>query len=162
MNTNKTLLSLGSILVCSFSAIGFANQASAKEVNAGPLYDQADANARCPRVCRSVNCKWTGHWRTTVTNAASLCSCGEWKLDKKGAAFFILTNAEQAKFDVFQNAINNKGHHPKEAARIAGDTDYKQLYGNRYQIRLSQSNRVFFTINAQNHIVKITQVGGHT
>jgi mRNA-degrading endonuclease RelE of RelBE toxin-antitoxin system len=162
MNKNKFLLSLGSILVCSSAAISFSGQAFAKEVNAGPLYNQGDAQARCPKVCTDVGCKWTGHWRTTVPDVTSLCSCGEWTLVKKRAKFIPLTAAEQNRYDVFQNAIANKGHHPQEAARLAGDTDYKKLQGNQYEIRLSQRNRVTFTVDDKNHVVTILQAGGHT
>jgi len=85
-----------------------------------------------------------------------------WTLDKTTAEYNQLTNSEQAKFDAFQNAIQNQQKHPKEAAADAGDTDYKLLQGNQYQIRLSQGNRVTFTLDPAAQVVKILQVGGHT
>jgi mRNA-degrading endonuclease RelE of RelBE toxin-antitoxin system len=85
-----------------------------------------------------------------------------WTLDKSRATYKQLTPAEQAKLDAFQNAIANQGEDPKTAAKNAGDTDYKLLTGNQYQIRLSQGTRVTFQVDAANHVVKILQVGGHT
>ncbi len=41
-------------------------------------------------------------------------------------------------------------------------SDYKNLQGNQYQIRLSKNNRVTFWVDDDKHIVKIIQVGGHT
>jgi mRNA-degrading endonuclease RelE of RelBE toxin-antitoxin system len=162
MNKNKFLLSLGSILVCSSALVSFSGKALAKDVNAGPIWNNIDAKAKCPKVCTKVNCKWNGQWKTTQFNKNSVCGCGEWKLDKTGATFKQLTPAEQAKFDIFQNAIANRGFSPSEAAGEAGNTDYKRLQGNQYQIRLSQGNRATFTVDNNTHVVKILQVGGHT
>jgi hypothetical protein len=74
-------------------------------------------------------------------------------LDKKGAKFKQLTPAEQAKFDIFQNAIANNGLSPRQAADEMGGADYKKLQGNQYQIRLSEGNRATFLI--QDKKVKI-------
>jgi mRNA-degrading endonuclease RelE of RelBE toxin-antitoxin system len=158
----KFLLSLGSLLVCSSALVGFSGKAFARDVNAGPIWDNAGAKAKCPQVCSQVGCKWTGNWKTTVPGRNSVCGCGEWRLDKTGAKFRELTKVEQAKFDIFQNAIANRGLSPKDAAAEVGDSNYKRLQGNQYQIRLSQSNRVTFLVDDQNHVVKILQVGGHT
>ncbi len=88
-----------------------------------------------------------------------------WRIDKSRAQFGYLTNAEQNKFDAFQDALHTGlASHPKEAARIAGDTDYKMLSGgsNQYQIRLSQGTRATFRIHETEQRVEIMQVGGHT
>lgn len=88
----------------------------------------------------------------------------KWTLDKSRATFKNLTPAEQAKFDIFQNAIANEGMSPKDAAAKMRDADYKLLQGtkNQYQIRLSQHNRATFIVDNANHKVTILQVGGHT
>ncbi|VVQ14796.1 hypothetical protein PS918_05774 [Pseudomonas fluorescens] len=86
-----------------------------------------------------------------------------WTYSKKGATFKNgLTESEQTTFDTFQNLIKNQGLSPADAAKMAGDSNYKQLDNrfNIYQIRLSQKNRVLFEINDLN--VKVRQVGGHT
>lgn len=86
-----------------------------------------------------------------------------WRLNKRNARFIkSLTPSEQAKFDAFQNAIHNRGLHPKDAAKEAGDSDYKNLIGDQYQIRLSQGSRVTFRVSTTNNTVSILQVGGHT
>jgi len=74
----------------------------------------------------------------------------------------VLTEVEQQKFDIFQNAIHNDGLPPWEAASLLGDANYKIL-GDKvkiYQIRLSGGQRVHFEI--EGNIVIIRQVGGHT
>lgn len=85
-------------------------------------------------------------------------------LDKSGAAFrkSALSEAAQRSFDTFQNAIHNFGLSPKNAASLVGGADYKQLdkKTSLYQIRLSKSERVTFTLEGK--LASIRQVGGHT
>ena len=86
-----------------------------------------------------------------------------WKLDKSRATYKELTPAEQYVFDEFQNAIKNEGKSPRDAAEMAGASDYKRMKDkkvNRFQIRLSQGQRVSFEIEGKNVIIR--QVGGHT
>ncbi|MBU2711111.1 ricin-type beta-trefoil lectin domain protein [Zooshikella harenae] len=45
------------------------------DINAGPIWDNQDAQYKCPRVCQQQRGKWTGHWRTTQWGQASVCSC---------------------------------------------------------------------------------------
>jgi hypothetical protein len=86
-----------------------------------------------------------------------------WTLDKSEVDWDIeLTQAEQAKFDIFQNAIQNDGMSPRDAANLAGDTNFKRLSDGSYQIRLSQRARVKMWINWDAQTVRIVQVGGHT
>lgn len=44
-------------------------------VNAGPLWNNADAARKCPAVCVSHNRSWTGNWETTVPGQMSQCEC---------------------------------------------------------------------------------------
>jgi len=54
----------------------FGMSSSASEFEAGPLWNDGDARAKCPAVCsRNGNQYWTGNWRTTVPNLMSVCSC---------------------------------------------------------------------------------------
>jgi mRNA-degrading endonuclease RelE of RelBE toxin-antitoxin system len=86
-----------------------------------------------------------------------------WTIDKSKADYKVLTNAEQNKFDAFQNAIQNNQMSPKDAAESTGPgADYKCLQGDQYQIRLSQGNRATFTVDNDARTVTILQVGGHT
>lgn len=44
-------------------------------INAGPIWNQGDANYKCPRVCTSVRKRWNGEWETTVPGRMSICKC---------------------------------------------------------------------------------------
>lgn len=86
-----------------------------------------------------------------------------WVLDKSNVDWRVeLSQAEQSRFDIFQNAIANHNLNPREAAALAGDTDFKKLSDGYYQIRLSQRARVKMDIDWVRELVKILQVGGHT
>lgn len=43
-------------------------------VNAGPIWNASDANAKCPKLCGAPS-KWNGQWRTTVPGKMSVCDC---------------------------------------------------------------------------------------
>lgn len=86
-----------------------------------------------------------------------------WKFDKSRATFRELTNAEQAKWDCFQNGVN-AGNHPLTAAVECGGMNYKLLQGthNQYEIRLSLGTRATFLVIDKTETVEVLQVGGHT
>lgn len=42
-------------------------------VNAGPIWNQQDAQAKCPVAAYAVNGRWTGQWRTTREGQMSVC-----------------------------------------------------------------------------------------
>jgi hypothetical protein len=44
-----------------------------KWVEAGPIWNDADADGKCRRVARSVGGKWTGQWKTTKVGRMSVC-----------------------------------------------------------------------------------------
>ena len=43
-------------------------------IDAGPLWNQADASAKCPSLCASRG-RWNGQWWTTVQGQNSVCQC---------------------------------------------------------------------------------------
>lgn len=43
-----------------------------RNVEAGPLWNDADANQKCPAVCGG---NWSGQWHTTVPGRMSVCTC---------------------------------------------------------------------------------------
>lgn len=47
--------------------------ARARDIEAGPIWNQADAEQKCPEVCKAT--KWTGAWRTTEPGRMSVCNC---------------------------------------------------------------------------------------
>lgn len=61
--------------VCS-AAQAAAPQPAKRIVEAGPIWDQADANLKCPAVC-AAPARWTGQWWTTIQGRMSVCEC-EW------------------------------------------------------------------------------------
>ncbi len=52
------------------------NQALPNEIKAGPIWNEGDAQKKCPNVCAQVHQPWSGLWRTTVWGTMSVCSCG--------------------------------------------------------------------------------------
>ena len=48
--------------------------ASAQEIEAGPIWNQADAQTKCPAACGPRG--WSGGWRTTQVGRMSVCACG--------------------------------------------------------------------------------------
>lgn len=52
-------------------AVGFG-----REIEAGPIWNDGDANGKCPAVCGRAGLQWAGPWRTTVPGVMSVCTCG--------------------------------------------------------------------------------------
>lgn len=48
-----------------------------REEEAGPIWDQQDAEQKCPVVCARHDGGWDGEWRTTRPGEMSVCSCVE-------------------------------------------------------------------------------------
>lgn len=47
-----------------------------QDVNAGPIWNDMDADRKCPGVCRQAGAsRWTGQWHTTVPGQMSVCNC---------------------------------------------------------------------------------------
>lgn len=46
---------------------------AARDVEAGPIWSNADADRKCPATCAPG--RWTGAWRTTVEGRVSVCNC---------------------------------------------------------------------------------------
>ncbi|WP_433931509.1 mannan-binding protein [Sorangium cellulosum] len=49
--------------------------AMAFDVGAGPIWNNADAQSKCPAVCGSL--RWNGQWTTTVPGQMSVCGTVE-------------------------------------------------------------------------------------
>lgn len=50
-----------------------APTSTVKEVNAGPIWDQAHANRKCPLIATNNKGQWTGNWRKVGANNMSVC-----------------------------------------------------------------------------------------
>ncbi|HQV04419.1 MULTISPECIES: mannan-binding lectin [unclassified Novosphingobium] len=46
-------------------------------VNAGPIWNQADAQNKCPVAAYAVGGRWTGQWRTTQEGRMSVCEIAD-------------------------------------------------------------------------------------
>lgn len=56
-------------------ALATAAQAEPYNVEAGPLWNDSDAQRKCPQVCSGLGAKWNGQWHTTRQGEMSVCSC---------------------------------------------------------------------------------------
>lgn len=65
-----------SVCDCDAPAGGRGRNDGAQWADAGPLWNQMDAQNKCPDVCRrSGGRTWDGNWKTTEPGRASVCSC---------------------------------------------------------------------------------------
>ena len=58
-------------LVAMISVIASIRPALAFDVAAGPIWNNNDAQGKCPGVCGGLT--WNGQWTTTVPNQMSVC-----------------------------------------------------------------------------------------
>jgi hypothetical protein len=62
-------------VLCLFAVAQAAMAANVCTVNAGPIWNQNDANTKCPATCQNGYGPWNGQWWTTVPNQMSVCQC---------------------------------------------------------------------------------------
>jgi hypothetical protein len=55
--------------------LGLATEQQCTDLDAGPIFNQAEAEATCPKVCSSAEQSWNGQWVTTQWGVASVCGC---------------------------------------------------------------------------------------
>lgn len=55
------------------AAAAAQNACSGVNLEAGPIWNNADAQQKCPEACG--NYTWNGQWRTTVEGQMSVCGC---------------------------------------------------------------------------------------
>jgi hypothetical protein len=48
-------------------------QSPTLDVEAGPIWNQADAQTKCPEIAKANGAVWDGQWRTTVPARMSVC-----------------------------------------------------------------------------------------
>ena len=71
----KSLLLLGSLVVCGSAIFGLSTKAFALDAKAGPIWNNHDAQVKCPVACAALGGHWNGQWRTTVEGKKSVCGC---------------------------------------------------------------------------------------
>jgi FtsP/CotA-like multicopper oxidase with cupredoxin domain len=48
---------------------------SARDRQAGPIWNNDDAQAKCQKACAANNATWNGQWTTTIPGVMSVCGC---------------------------------------------------------------------------------------
>jgi hypothetical protein len=44
-----------------------------KTIEVGPIWNQMDAERKCPEAARAAGASWTGQWSTTIPGRMSVC-----------------------------------------------------------------------------------------
>jgi len=60
---------------------------NAREIAAGPIWNNVDAHGKCPAVCTRAGGTWNGNWRTVVAGRQSVCACDFRRPHKAGKTF---------------------------------------------------------------------------
>ena len=63
----------GRMSVCEVRLTSPNERSVVKEIDAGPIWSQSDAQRKCPSVASANRGTWTGNWRTTVPGKMSVC-----------------------------------------------------------------------------------------
>src|SRR4029453_6386472 len=67
--------SLVFVYACALASL-VTSAAHAAEIQAGPIWNNMDAQGKCPGVCQqNGNSRWNGQWRTIPVTATSVCDC---------------------------------------------------------------------------------------
>ncbi|PLR40820.1 hypothetical protein CYR55_05955 [Chimaeribacter californicus] len=67
--------------------------------------------------------------------------------------------AGMKKYYEWRRLIRDRGMSPSDSAKKVGDLHYEKLTGNKCSIRLTQGDRVLFSV--QGHNVTVYGIGGH-
>jgi hypothetical protein len=67
------LLALSVATIGTSTILGAATPASARDVKAGPIWNNEDAKIKCPVAAAAVGGEWNGQWVTTVWGKESVC-----------------------------------------------------------------------------------------
>lgn len=63
------------VFVCAVASLAMS-AARAVEVPAGPIWNNPDAQSKCPRICQqNGGGRWNGQWHTIPGTATSVCDC---------------------------------------------------------------------------------------
>ena len=61
------------LFICAIALFSGCAQAQSLNIEAGPIWNQADANQKCPRIAARAKGAWTGQWWTTQPGKMSVC-----------------------------------------------------------------------------------------
>ncbi|MEI6430437.1 MAG: mannan-binding lectin [Pseudanabaena sp. ELA607] len=76
----KLLLSLGTLILGGSVLLGFSSKAFAVDIQAGPIWNNTDAQDKCPVAVQPYGVSWNGHWTTIVEGKMSVCKTNETSL----------------------------------------------------------------------------------
>ena len=65
----------GEMSVCSCEKGSSGSTSSGKAIEAGPIWNNADAQNKCPGICFGNGLSWSGQWKTTIQGQMSVCEC---------------------------------------------------------------------------------------
>jgi len=71
--SKKCCLTLAQFSAAGVALFALSNSALALDIAAGPIWNNADAQAKCPIAAQVYNVPWNGHWRTTIPGQMSVC-----------------------------------------------------------------------------------------
>ncbi len=80
------------------------------DISAGPIWNNADARKKCPRVCRKASGKWNGNWVTPkeTWGKDSVCGCTfEGKCNKNTNVSSVYTSLKEQ--DCWQSSQEEEG-----------------------------------------------------
>jgi Mannan-binding protein len=67
------LVSLSIATIGTATILGAATPATARDVKAGPIWNNEDAQVKCPVAAAAVGGAWNGQWTTTIQGKESVC-----------------------------------------------------------------------------------------
>jgi hypothetical protein len=99
----RTVVLLAVLMLAAFAQAGMA-QGKSCAVDAGPIWNQQDAETKCPKTCGSGWGPWDGQWWTTVPNQMSVCECLAPAFDTNAGPIWNQQDADAKCPGVCQNA----------------------------------------------------------
>jgi hypothetical protein len=95
----KAICTLAMLALVSLAHVALAADAAAPakscDVNAGPIWNQQDAETKCPKTCGNGWGAWNGQWKTTQPGKMSVCGCGGNAFDYNAGPLWNQKDAEQ-------------------------------------------------------------------
>lgn len=127
---NRFSAKAGAVIVSVLLINPIAAQAADKrDVEAGPIWSQSDAERKCPQIAAGENGKWTGQWTTTVWGQMSVCEIAFETSGNQGSSaisanahYFLSTDFRgvNMRLDVHNGGQHNNMTHLAPAGDFSG------------------------------------------
>lgn len=84
MNIRKLLMLSFLLCVCQVT-VGAESEKVAEDISAGPIFNNDEAQTKCPTACAKHERTWNGQWTTPpeTWGKDSVCGCIHWSYDKQ-------------------------------------------------------------------------------